>query len=144
MAFFLGTISNKLHGYTHRGKGKELFDILVGKSLYLGTTDTITAHAGGTQAAATALNYGFNRVSVCATLNDSVQLPPAVQGAVVIVANDGAAAGKVYPNYAGGTPVDKIDGASATTGATLTNAKRAIFIAPSDGNWTSLGTGESA
>lgn len=136
-----GKISNLLHGFTRRSKGKEVFDAIAFKSMYVGATDSLTAHAGGGQASATQLNHGFNRIATCATLNDSAQLPSAVGGMVVIVANDGAAAAKIYGKNG---LTDTIDGTAGATGVTLTNAKRVIFIAIADGKWISFGTGESA
>lgn len=62
------------------------------------STDTITAHAGGGQAAATVLTTHVNRVSVCATDGDSVVLPAAFsEGYEITIINDGAASCDVFP-----------------------------------------------
>jgi hypothetical protein len=47
----------------------------------LSTTDAITAAAGGGQTNAVLLNSAYNRVTVVATANDSVKLPPCQSGA---------------------------------------------------------------
>ncbi|MDE2096235.1 MAG: hypothetical protein KGL39_03250 [Patescibacteria group bacterium] len=106
-----------------------------------GYTDGLTAHAGGTQAAAIQLGYGWNRLSTVATLGDSAALPAAVQGAEVIVVNDGAAAADIYAKN-GST--DTIDGVAGSTAAAVTNAKRSIFICITTGAWLSLGASKSA
>lgn len=48
----------------------------------------IVAHAGGTQAAATNLTAANNEVTVCASDNDSVALPPAIPGSTVYINNN--------------------------------------------------------
>lgn len=92
----------------------------------------ITAHAGGTKAAATVLTAQFNRITVCATSADSVLLPAAVVGRVVDVFNDGAAPAQVF-----GAGTDTIDGVATGTGVVLTNAKRARYICFAAGAWIS-------
>lgn len=104
-------------------------------------SDGLTAHAGGTQAAAIQLAYGWNRLSVVATLNDSAALPAALANAFCLVVNDGAAAAKIYGKNGGS---DTIDGTAGSTGVALTNAKRTLFVCLTAGKWISLGTGESA
>lgn len=98
-------------------------------------TDTITARAGGTQALATQLVSAVNRISVCATLADSVGLPLAVAGLSVVVANDGAASAQVF-GAAGST--DTINSVATATGVALAAAKRGAYhctkSAPA-GNW---------
>lgn len=86
--------------------------------------NTITATPGGTKAAAKALNYGVNRVSVCATATNSLLMPFAVPGAWVVVINDGAASATIF-----GAGTDTIDGVASATGNPMAAAKRAIFYA---------------
>jgi len=86
--------------------------------------DTITATPGGTKAAAKALNYGINRISVCATATNSVLMPFAVPGAWVVIINDGAASATVF-----GAGTDTIDGVATATGNPMAAAKRAYFEA---------------
>lgn len=78
---------------------------------YETSTDTITAHAGGGQGAATALTTHCNRISVCATAADSVVLPAVfAAGYRVTVRNDGAERADLFP--ASG---DTINGMAADT-----------------------------
>lgn len=101
-----------------------------------GVATGVTARAGGTKALATALTKQLNRITVCATADDSVLLPPAQVGAVVAVFNDGAAAARVF-----GAGTDTIDGVATGTGVPLTNAKRALFICFAAGAWVSAQLG---
>ena len=55
------------------------------------TQTGITAHAGGGQANATPITAMHAQVSVCATVGDSILLPPAKQGMEITVVNNGAA-----------------------------------------------------
>ncbi len=100
----------------------------------------LTAHAGGGQASATALVVGWNRLSTVATLGDSAQLPAAVAGSQVIVANDGAANADIYSQN-GGT--DTIDGVAGSTAVVITAAHRSMFICLTTGAWISLGMTKS-
>jgi hypothetical protein len=73
---------------------------------YHPVTDSITAHAGGGQANATALITEVNIITTCASANDSVLLPVAVKGMLITVKNEGAQAANVYPqssSYMNGT-----------------------------------------
>jgi hypothetical protein len=101
----------------------------------LSTENTITAKAGGGQASAYQLGAAINRVSVCATNGDSVKLPNSTTsvGAIIWIANDGAATLQVYMPDAG--TIDAVDGVA--TGVTLTNARRAWFVCIAAGVWTS-------
>ena len=71
----------------------------VGKAMneMISAQSSITAFAGGGQASATVISRTFNRVTVCATIADSVKLPLARPGAEVKIANRGAAACNVFP-----------------------------------------------
>lgn len=93
--------------------------------------DTITAHAGGTMAPAYKLTADISRVSVCASANDSVSLPPASQwvGGKKVVINDGAQNLAVYP----GNATDNIDGVGVNTDVVITAGKRAMFYATTGG-----------
>jgi len=102
-----------------------------------GSSETgITAHAGGTKAAARALTAQLNRVTVCANADDSVLLPAAKAGRFVVIMNDGAAAARLF-----GAGTDTIDGVATGTGVPLTNTKRAVFICFADGAWISAQLG---
>jgi hypothetical protein len=63
-----------------------------------GSTDNITAFAGGGQASATLLTTPNNTVKTCATHGDSVKLPsPTADGDTVWVLNKGAKDVAIYP-----------------------------------------------
>lgn len=87
------------------------------------TAAAVTAHAGGTKAAATPITYGFTNISVAATAADSILLPPAVAGAWCAVSNNGVASAQVF---AGGTST--IRNVATGTGIALANAKAAYFF----------------
>ncbi len=97
--------------------------------------DTITATPGGTKAAAKALNYGVNRISVCATATNSVLMPFAVPGAWVYLINDGAASATVF-----GAGTDTIDAVASATGNPMAAAKRALFYAVTGDGLGTAGT----
>lgn len=99
-------------------------------------TTGLVAFAGGGKASATPLQPGVNVVATCATTADSVLLPAAKAGMLVVVFNAGAAAAQVF-----GAGTDTIDGAATGTGVVLTNAKRALYIATADGVWISAQLG---
>lgn len=85
--------------------------------------DGITAHAGGTKAAAYILRSTISRISVAASSSDSVMLAtPAYVGEVRQVINDGANSIQIF-----GQNSDTIDGVATATGVALTNADRAFF-----------------
>lgn len=96
-------------------------------------TDTLTATAGGTKAAALALLNSVNRISVCATGGDSVLAPAAFKGCSCLIINDGAASCNVF-----GQGTDTIDGVATATAKALANAKRMILVAVADGAWVSI------
>jgi hypothetical protein len=74
-------------------------------------TDSITAHAGGTQAGAVALTTTMNRVSVVASTADSVALPLAAGGGFCIVINDATNALQLF-----GAGTDTINDVATATG----------------------------
>ena len=85
--------------------------------------DGITAHAGGTKAAAYQLTATISRISVAASSSDSVILPtPSFVGQILQVINDGANPIQIF-----GKNSDTIDGVATATGVALTNADRAFF-----------------
>lgn len=71
----------------------------------------VTAHAGGTKAAAVQLDYGVSSLAVVATAADSVVLPYAFDGAVCFIENNGAAAAQVF-----GAGTDTINNVATGTG----------------------------
>ncbi len=99
----------------------------------IGRRDSITAHSGGTKAAAVQLDRTLNRIQVCAVNNDSVLLPKAIAGSIVFVINSGAATLAVY-----GTGTDTIDGAATATADTIATTKVCAYICITAGAWFSL------
>lgn len=98
----------------------------------LGFQDGITAHAGGTKAAATVLTARVNRISVCATNGDSLLMPPAMPYTECVIIQDGAANAQVF-----GAGTDTIDAVATATGVVLSAAKRATFYCTTAGAWQS-------
>jgi hypothetical protein len=119
-------------GWLDRSLGKRIEKWLLIQILQRASKDTITAHAGGGKASATALAYGLNRISVCATAADSVLLPPALAGLECIVVHDGAAAAQVF-----GKGIDTIDAVATAVGVVLTNGNRCVYTCSSNGLWQS-------
>jgi len=96
------------------------------------TGASITAHAGGTRAAATPINAALTLIAVCATTADSVALPPAVGGQLLWITNAGAASAQVFA--APGTS-DTINGVAAATGIALAAGKSIVIMSPISGAW---------
>lgn len=103
--------------------------------IFSNTQDGITAGTTQTQAGATGLEQGINRVST-ATTNDGVRLPFGSAGDLCIVRNEGGAAIKIWPpsGY-------KID--SGTTNAadanTLADGSAREYRAISSTEWITTG-----
>jgi hypothetical protein len=91
--------------------------------------DTLTAHAGGGQAAALQLVQGINRVTVVATAGDSVKLPAAAAGVTVTVINaDSTDSMNVFP-FLG----DAINALGANAAFALAAGKSVTFSAAGAG-----------
>lgn len=99
----------------------------------LNRADNLTATAGGTKAAALALKNSLNRLSVCATANDSALLPKAIAGSIVTVTNSGAAAAAIY-----GAGTDTINGNATATLYSLAAGKTAMFVCVTTGAWFAI------
>lgn len=99
----------------------------------LNREDTITATAGGTKPLARALTRSFNHITVCATANDSVLLPPAIQGSIVQVRNDGAANLAMF-----GKGTDTINGVATGTATVVAPGKSHELICYTRGAWFTL------
>lgn len=97
-----------------------------------GIETTLTAHAGGTQAAALALSATktIHHVTVCATNADSVKLPAATAGAVHFVKNSGAATLQVF-----GASTETIDDVASATGIAMLTGTGAWFVCVTTGKW---------
>lgn len=94
--------------------------------------NTLTAHAGGTQALALPLPAQLNIVTVCATSGDSVVLPADDIGATIAVFNKGVAPMRVFAPSPG-----TIDGVATATGVVLTNGLRAEYTCIAPATWIS-------
>ncbi len=102
----------------------------------VGAAATVTAHAGGTQAAALALTKQFNKITTCATAGDSVKLPASAAGLLIVITNEGAAAAQVF-----GASTDTIDGVTTATGVPLAVGASAIYHCEAAGKWRQVGQG---
>ncbi len=94
--------------------------------------DSVTAHAGGTKALATALSATVNlhRISVCATAGDSVLMPPALVGQAHYLRNGGAAAAQVF-----GQSNDTINSVATATGISLEAGNGIWLCCETAGAW---------
>lgn len=93
---------------------------------------SVTAHAGGTRAAALPIRSAITLIAVCATAGDSVMLPPAVGGQVLWIINAGAASSQMF---ADASTSDTINGVAAATGVALAAGKSMTLMAPIAGAW---------
>lgn len=93
---------------------------------------SLTAHAGGTQAAALALASGVNSVNTVSTIADSVKLPTSVAGGFCIVINDAALALQIF-----GASTDTIDDVATATGISMPGKSTLLFGCPVAGKWYS-------
>lgn len=97
------------------------------------TLNGITAKAGGGQGSATPLPAMINRITVVATIADSVLLPAAVPGLQLMVVNAAANSANVFPN---GT--DAINALGASAAFALAAAKVCEFYCTNAGQWHTL------
>jgi len=100
--------------------------------------NALTAHAGGTQAAALALTHLVNNVTTTATAGDSVRLPVSVAGMSVSITNNGVASMQVY-----GAGTDTINGVATATGVAQLPGQTVIYNSPVAGLWYANGVGAS-
>jgi hypothetical protein len=119
-------------GTTSTGAGP--VDVLTGaadglNSRELSVSNTLTAHAGGTQAAALALTSSINRVTIVATAADSVRLPTMAAGQMVVVINsDSTDSLQVF-----GASTATINDVATATGVALAAGKVGIYFAVTAG-----------
>lgn len=128
------------YGKTNLQPGFQLFDGSALNHLFtkifqggLSRETGITAHAGGTKAAAYQLSRSLNLVATTATNGDSVLLPKAIAGSIVVVTNAGAATLSVY-----GKGTDTIDGNSTATADSLATTKTRIYVCYATGAWYTM------
>lgn len=98
---------------------------------HLDQDDALTARAGGGQALATALGFGANVVTTCATAGDSVVLTSAalIGGVLVFVKNLGVASCNVFPATGG-----KINALAVNAAFAVAAGASATFISRNNGN----------
>ena len=96
----------------------------------------LTAHAGGTKAAALSLKStcSFHDVTTCATAADSILLPPAHEGEFHFVKNSGVASMQVF-----GQGTDTIDSVATATGVAHAAGDGVLYYCLVPGNWVRLG-----
>ena len=101
-------------------------------ALRLGATGPvpITAHPGGGQANAVPLVKGINQIGTVATAADSVQLPVAAVGALILVVNSAALAAAVFPLGA-----DTINGQAAPLSVSQGAGTIGLYVCPQAGKW---------
>lgn len=92
--------------------------------------NAISAFAGGGQASATQLSAVLNRVTVVATLADSVKLPVAAGGLQITVANASAVALNLFPSTG-----DAINALAANAAFSVAAGKTAIAYSMVPGFW---------
>jgi len=98
--------------------------------------NTITAHAGGTQAAALALDATktLHNVTTVGTAADSVKLPLAVgSGVQHLVHNSSATSMQVF-----GDGIDTINAVATATGVAIAAGKSRLFTDIAVGKWVSM------
>lgn len=109
---------------------------LAAASLTLNPTAGITAGTTRTQAGATAVSIGVNRVdtstapSAGSLLGDGVRLPAAAAGALVVIINNTANPIQVYGNGS-----DTVNGIAAATGIAVPPNSLDAYYAASTGQW---------
>ena len=96
-------------------------------------SSALTARAGGGQGSATALPSAFNRVTTVATAGDSVKLPAAVAGAMIVVRNGTATSMDVFPQTG-----QSINALAANTALAVAANTTAFFVSTVTGKWDSL------
>lgn len=93
-------------------------------------SNTLTAHSGGTQAAALALTSAVNNVTVVAAAGDSVRLPTAAAGMSITVTNSAALPMQVY-----GAGTDTINSIATATGVSQLPGSTVTYFSVAAGNW---------
>lgn len=98
----------------------------------LPVSSPLTAHAGGGQTLAKLLSVGFNKVTVVATTNDSVQLPASQTGREVTVVNATATQMAIYGNAVDNAQINQY---GAGNPYYLPGGNVATFVCTDTGDW---------
>ena len=107
-----------------RGKAMADGDVLADLCEELFSTEgSITAAAGGTQAAARLLNNAVNVVTTVASAADSVKLPTAKKGRRIYIDNSGANSMQVF-----GSGTDTINAVATATGVAQAAGVCAMYV----------------
>lgn len=99
----------------------------------VGAANAITAFATGGQASATQLTKDVNRVTVCASNNDSVKLPAATAGRRIFVKNASANTLAIFP--ASGEVINAL---AADAAYSLATVKGVLFVCAVAGTWDTI------
>lgn len=99
----------------------------------LNYADSLTAHAGGTQAAALLLTASVNNVTIVATTGDSVKLPVSAPGLNISIIN--SAASNSMQVFGSGT--DTINGVATATGVSQPSDTIVTYFCTLAGSWFS-------
>lgn len=93
----------------------------------------LTASATSVQATATDLPATFNRITTCATAGDSVKLPAAAAGAMVVVTNAGAESADVFPQTG-----EAINAGAANAAVAVASGATTMFVCTVAGTWNTI------
>jgi hypothetical protein len=96
--------------------------------------DSVVAHSGGTQAAATAIVTQTTRVITVAAVGDSVRLPVSAPGMELTLINHGANAMQVF-----GAGTDTINDVATATGVSQMAGSVVIYTCTTAGAWYTEG-----
>lgn len=118
------------------GASKDV-DVLLVNLLKVGVETGLTAHAGGTQAAALALSTAksAHEVTTVGTAADSVKLPAATGSGAIHWVKNSAAANSLQLF---GSSTDTIDGVATATGVAIAAGKGRVCIDIAAGSWFSI------
>jgi hypothetical protein len=97
---------------------------------FQGTQDGVVAKAGGGQTNAFALTATMNRIATVATAGDSVKLPPAKAGLMLLLVNHGANPMQVF-----GTEGDTINDVASATGVSQMQNSSVFYVCFTEGAW---------
>ena len=102
--------------------------------LQMSALNAVTAFAGGGQTSAVQIADGITRVTTVASAADSVKLPLAKAGTIVLVINAAAAnAVAIFPATG-----DVINALSANASISVAANKTIYFVCAVDGTWNSI------
>jgi hypothetical protein len=97
----------------------------------LTSSQTVTATPAGTQATSVLLNAAQVNITVVATANDGVKLPPALAGMEISIVNsDAADAAQIFASGS-----DTINATAGATGVSLAAGAAIILRCIKTGNW---------